>query len=197
MLQELPCLGEFLGVSAFSKSVFFTNYKLVKPMLEHRAGIPSAGAPTTLIRSDSSPSEAVSGGTTSAVATRSTSGARLRGSVGGSATLVGPNRRAPTGSASPGLLTGSPDGSTKSSVGLRAPRVLFIDTAACLPVEGRYTALPPSRSTDGKDTCRCELIAYVLGALLGLGWIRRTNSQPTGAARLSVGTRREGGSLRR
>jgi hypothetical protein len=98
MLQELPCLGEFLGVSAFSKSVFFTNYKLVKPMLEHRAGIPSAGAPTTLIRSDSSPSEAVSGGTTSAVATRSTSGARLRGSVGGSATLVGPNRRAPTGS---------------------------------------------------------------------------------------------------
>jgi len=64
--------------------------------------------------------------------------------------------------------------------------VLFIDTAACLPVEGRYTALPPSRSTDGRDTCRCELIAYVLGALLGLGWIRRTNSQPTGAARLSV-----------
>jgi hypothetical protein len=25
MLQELPCLGEFLGVSAFSKSVFLTN----------------------------------------------------------------------------------------------------------------------------------------------------------------------------
>jgi hypothetical protein len=40
MLQELPRLREFLDGSAFNNSVFFTNFKEVKPMLEHRAGIP-------------------------------------------------------------------------------------------------------------------------------------------------------------
>jgi hypothetical protein len=159
MLQELPCLGEFLDVSAFSESSSSLTINWLSRCLSIAPASQSAGAPTTSADLTPRPPKPCQVGRLQ----RSRRGRRPGRDSGEAwvecATLVGPNRRAPTGSASPGLLTGSPDGSAKSSVGLRAPRVLFIDTAACLPVEGRYTALPLSRSTDGKDTCRCEPIA--------------------------------------